>query len=292
MNKAKSNTKANQRKEESDNESVEEEQNYLNKKQNRDTTKKQRKSSDSEDNDQEEEKGQSSGCKELFLKNLPWKADEDTLKECFGKYGEVTNVKILKDRNTGKPRGIGFLEFSTAEEAQSAMDDAANIELEGRQLTINFSDNKDANRGPKQEGGQRDRNQGSQSSGDGTTIFVGNLGFKTSESSIREFFDDCGTVTSVRIAKGDDGRSKGFCHVDFDSNDSVQKAIEKNGQELDGRAVRVDASTGKRSNDRGDRGGFRGGRGGRGGGRGGFGGGRGNSRGGRGGRGGFRGNRY
>jgi nucleolin len=277
MNRAKFNSKSNQRQEDSDNESVEEQQNYLQNKQNRDTTKKGRRSSDAN----EDKKEVSGGCKELFLKNLPWSSDEDSLREFFGKYGEVANVKVLKDRNTGKPRGIGFVEFSSAEEAQAAMDDADNIEIDGRQLTINFSNDKDANRGPRQEGEQRDRRPNTDA-GDGTTVFVGNLGFRTSEDTIREFFGDCGTVTSVRIAKGDDGRSKGFCHVDFESNEGVQKAIELNGNELDGRAVRVDPSTGKRSN---DRGGFRGGRGG-------FRGGRGNGRGGRGGRGGFRGNRY
>lgn len=280
MNRSKTNNKSNQRQEDSDNESVEEET-LLKNKQNRDTAKRANKESDGSD-DQNEGKSGANDCKELFVKNLPFKADEKSLTDFFGKYGEVTNVKVLKDRDTGRPRGIGFVEFSSSEEAQAAMDDADNIELEGRQLTINFSNDKDSNKGPRQD----NRREGSGNrGGDGTTVFVGNLGFKTTEDAIKDFFEGCGTVNSVRIAEDENGRRKGFAHVDFDSNDSVQKAIEKNGTELDGRSLRVDASTGKSSGgSRGGRGGFGGGRGG---GRGGFGGGRG----GRGGRGGFRGGR-
>ena len=59
---------------------------------------------------------------------------------------------------------------------------------------------------------------------------------------------------------------KGFGHIDFDSADSVNKAINKNGLELDGRPLKVDASTAKPGGNAGGRGGFGGGRGGRGGG--------------------------
>ena len=82
---------------------------------------------------------------------------------------------------------------------------------------------------------------------------------------------------------GEDGRSKGFAYVQFSSPDGAKKALELNGFELDGRAVRLDLSQSNKSGGGGGRGGFGGGRGGFGGGRGGFGG----DRGGFGGRGGF-----
>ena len=90
---------------------------------------------------------------------------------------------------------------------------------------------------------------------------------------------------------GDDGRAKGFAHVEFETPEAAQKALELNGATLDDRQLRLDLS--QSSGRGGDRGGFRGGRGGdRGGFRGGFGGDRGGFRGGFGGdRGGFRGGR-
>jgi nucleolin len=80
------------------------------------------------------------------------------------------------------------------------------------------------------------------------TVFVGNLGFKTSENTIKTFFDECGNVIAVRIAKDrETGRSRGFCHVDFDAQEAVEKAKAKSGQQLDGRDVRVDESLPKES---------------------------------------------
>lgn len=103
------------------------------------------------------------------------------------------------------------------------------------------------------------------------TIFIGNLSFKTIESTIEDFFSDCGKVLAVRIAKQYDGTNKGFCHVDFEDEESVENALKKNGEELDGRNIKVDKTLPRNNNsdrrggygqgrDR-DRGGFRGGRG-------------------------------
>ncbi len=263
------------------------------------------KKAESSDEDEDEEpvkvqpkatpKVEESGCSELFCKNLSWNTDENLLGEFFGKYGEVTSVKVLYDKMTGKARGLGFVAFASRADAQKALDDADNLNVDGRTIQVTFSDQKPerpqggnnfgGNRGGY--GGDRGGNRGGYGGdrggdrggnrdfgGEKFTAFVGNLGFKSSEQSVRKFFSDCGSVVDVRIAKNEEGRSKGFCHVDFDSNEAVEKAKAKAGQELDGREIRVDASTPRQGGGRG--GGF-GGRGGRGG----F------DRGGRGGRGGF-----
>jgi len=118
--------------------------------------------------------------------------------------------------------------------------------------------------------------------GGGNTVYVGNLSYGSSESDIRDFFTDCGSVKAVRLAKEPGGKFKGFCHVEFEDNEGANNATKKNGDDLGGRPLKVDMSRPSS-----------GGGGGRGGGRGGFGGGRGRGRGDfRGGRGGgFRGGR-
>jgi nucleolin len=193
-------------------------------------------------------------CTELFLKNLSWNTDDNVVYNHFSQYGTVESTKVLYDKMTGKARGLGFVKFSTRAEAEAA--NKASNTVDGRILTTAFSDNKDAGRNNNQGGNQGGYggNQGGYGGNQGGfqkvdydgerhTIFVGNVGFKTYENSIKSFFDDCGQVVDVRIAKDrDTGRSKGFCHVDFASADAVQKAIAKAGQQLDGREVRVDAS--------------------------------------------------
>lgn len=175
---------------------------------------------------------------------------------------------IMKD---GRSRGIAFVEYDNAESAKKAVNAENGSSHAGREISVEFSGNK------KPDG---DRPQ-SGDNADSACLFCGNISFNTSEDSIRDFFASVGDITSVRIAKGDDGRARGFCHIEFGSPAKAQEALKKfNGQELDGRPVRLDISAGRSSG--GGRGGFGGGRGrggfgdrDRGGGRGGFGGGRG-----------------
>lgn len=103
----------------------------------------------------------------------------------------------------------------------------------------------------------------------GKKIYVGNLPFSITESSLNDLFSQHGTVDSCRIITDrDSGRSKGFGFVEMSSDEEAEKAIsELNGQEVEGRALTVNEA--RPQEPRGDRGGFGGG----GGSRGGFGGG-------------------
>lgn len=198
---------------------------------------------------------------ELFVKNMSYNSTEDSLYEAFSQFGTVSNVKILYDKNSGKSKGIGFVQFESREEATNAMQNVG--EVDGRQIQCSWSNDKPTGNA---QGGRNDRNQGRQNQGgfqkvdhNGPvhTIFIGNLGFKTSERTVASFFADCGRVVDVRIAKGEDGRSRGFCHLDFDSADAVEKAKGKQNLNLDGREVRVDASEAKGNRQGGgNRGGF------------------------------------
>ena len=152
------------------------------------------------------------------------------------------------------------------------MDESNGTWLDNRQINIEFSGAKPELGGPT-----------SGAAGEADTVFCGNLGFHTTEDAIWEFFGSAGTVQSVRVAMGEDGRPRGFCHVQMASPADATKAMDLQGSMLDGRGVRLDLSAPNRSRggDRGGRGGgFGGGRGGgfggdRGGRGGGFGGGRG-----------------
>lgn len=208
-------------------------------------------------NTEEEDDGETHA--ELFVKNLPYSVTEDSLYEHFAQFGNVLNVKVLKNKETGKPSGLGFVGFETRSEAKSAI--ANGGELDGRNLTLSFSNekrdskpfNNGANNGFKKQGQGFGRETPAYT-GETHTIFVGNLGFKTNEVAIKKFFSKAGNIVGVRIAKHEDGKAKGFCHVDFDSQEAVQSAIALNGQNLDGRDLRIDASEPRKNR---DGGGFR-----------------------------------
>jgi cold-inducible RNA-binding protein len=88
--------------------------------------------------------------KKLFVGNLPFNATEDELRSLFGPYGEVQEVRIMTDRDTGKPRGFAFVEMVQDEDATKAIDGLNGKELEGRALTVN-----EARPKPERSGGFR-----------------------------------------------------------------------------------------------------------------------------------------
>ena len=79
--------------------------------------------------------------KKLYIGNLPFTASEDELKKLFGAYGTVHSVALINDRETGRPRGFGFIEMddAAAMAAQQALDGK---EMDGRALKVNEAQDK------------------------------------------------------------------------------------------------------------------------------------------------------
>jgi RNA recognition motif-containing protein len=98
----------------------------------------------------------------LFVGNLPWSVTQDQLSEMFAQYGELVDVHLVTDRMSGRSRGIGFVEFASAEEAQAAIEAVHGTELEGRELVVNVArprqprnNFRGGNRGGYNRGGNR-----------------------------------------------------------------------------------------------------------------------------------------
>jgi RNA recognition motif-containing protein len=72
--------------------------------------------------------------KKIYVGNLPFSATEDDLRALFAEYGEVSSVALINDRETGRPRGFGFVEMEGADEAIAALDQK---DFGGRSLTVN-----------------------------------------------------------------------------------------------------------------------------------------------------------
>ncbi len=73
--------------------------------------------------------------KRIYVGNLPFSATEDEVRELFEEFGEVGSVSLISDRETGRPRGFGFVEMSSgSDEAISALD---NKDMGGRNLKVN-----------------------------------------------------------------------------------------------------------------------------------------------------------
>src|SRR5690349_6146749 len=90
----------------------------------------------------------------LYVGNLPYTATEDDLKDHFSKAGNVTSVALIKDRATGRAKGFGFVEMSSADEAQKAISMFHGQDFMGRTITVNVARPREE-RPPRSGGGHR-----------------------------------------------------------------------------------------------------------------------------------------
>uniref|UniRef100_A0A7N0TNL3 RRM domain-containing protein n=1 Tax=Kalanchoe fedtschenkoi TaxID=63787 RepID=A0A7N0TNL3_KALFE len=175
----------------------------------------------------------------LFVGGIAWGTTSDQLREYFGRYGEVSNASIVKDKITGQPRGFGFVSFSDA----SVLDHVLQIKhvvgdktVEVKQALLRaelnpsakFSNTK-VGRSPGAEGHFRTKK-----------IFVGGLPATLTEDEFRQYFGSYGLLTDVVIMYDQNTRRpRGFGFISFETEDSVDRVLSKTFHELNGKLVEV-----------------------------------------------------
>jgi RNA recognition motif-containing protein len=75
----------------------------------------------------------------IYVGNLSFNTSSNDLQTLFGQHGEVTKAQVVSDRETGRSRGFGFVEMSTSESAQTAINALNGHNLDGRNLTVNIA---------------------------------------------------------------------------------------------------------------------------------------------------------
>jgi len=75
--------------------------------------------------------------KKIYVGNLPFSATEDEIREKFEEFGSVMSVNLITDRDTGRPRGFGFVEMENGEEADASISALDQTEMDGRKLNVN-----------------------------------------------------------------------------------------------------------------------------------------------------------
>lgn len=83
----------------------------------------------------------------LYVGNLSFSTSESELRELFAQHGDVVSASLVMDRETGRPRGFGFVEFSNAEHAKAAINALNGKEVGGRSLTVNEAKPREAGGG-------------------------------------------------------------------------------------------------------------------------------------------------
>ncbi|BDA49158.1 Nucleolin 2 [Coccomyxa sp. Obi] len=230
------------------------------------------------------------GSSTVFVKNLPWSANEESLTQFFSDCGAVASVRVGMDYETGRSKGFAHVQFEEVAGAAAAIAKSGS-EMEGRELFIDSAKERPASGNTPNSNRYGAQNADS----DPTTIFVKGFSRDLGEDDVRqqltEAFQECGAINSVRLPTDrETGALKGIAFIEFASPDGKKASAKLDGSEAAGGWLKIDLNTQPRTPGGGGggfgggRGGGRGGFGGRGGGRGG--GGRFGDSGGRGGRGG------
>jgi RNA recognition motif-containing protein len=97
----------------------------------------------------------------LFIGSLAYATNDDSLKAFFETIGEVTSARVVTDRETGRSKGFGFVEYADEASNQKAIDELNGKELDGRAINVNLAR-------PKEDRPRRDFNGGGNNNGGGS----------------------------------------------------------------------------------------------------------------------------
>ncbi|KAF9117716.1 hypothetical protein BGW39_001861 [Mortierella sp. 14UC] len=75
----------------------------------------------------------------LYVGNLSWNTTDDTLRQAFSEFGQVLDSIVMRDRDTGRSRGFGFVTFSSSSEADTAINGLNEQELDGRRIKVTLA---------------------------------------------------------------------------------------------------------------------------------------------------------
>jgi RNA recognition motif-containing protein len=75
----------------------------------------------------------------IYVSNLNFSTDSESLQGLFAEYGEITSARIITDRETGRSRGFGFVEMSSENDGQTAIDELNDTDFEGKTISVNVA---------------------------------------------------------------------------------------------------------------------------------------------------------
>jgi RNA recognition motif-containing protein len=170
--------------------------------------------------------------KRIHVGNLPASTTEHELSSLFERVGRVVFVRLMRDRETGRPKGFGFVEMDDGE-AEQAIQQLNGVDLHGHALSVTEA-----------------RPRPESSAGPGvppSRLFVGNLPYDTTGAELQALFSSVGPVASVFLpVDRESGKPRGFAFVDFSERAHAEEAVGRfHQQPFKGRALVVNEARAK-----------------------------------------------
>jgi len=150
-----------------------------------------------------------SGGARVYVGNLSYETTWQSLKDHMGTIGRVNHADVIMNSD-GRSAGGGIVEYVFASDAQAAMKELTDTELDGRLIFVREDREEKANNGGR--------------SGNGVSLYVGNVPFSCTWQNLKDLFTDYGVVRAD-VAQSDTGKSKGYGIVILDNRKHAQEAI-------------------------------------------------------------------
>jgi nucleolin len=138
------------------------------------------------------------GSKNLFVGNLSWNVDDEWLYREFEEFGEITGARVISDKDSGRSRGFGYVEFAKASDAAAALNAKKGALIDGREANVDFSVPRD-NAAPRERANKRAQSFGDSKNPESDTLFIGNISFEANEDMLGEAFSAHGKVVNIRL---------------------------------------------------------------------------------------------
>jgi len=166
----------------------------------------------------------------IYVGNLDDTIDENDLRTAFEVFGEIINIKVVRDPVTNKSKNIGFISYTNKPDAEKAIRDMNQAMLKTRSIKTNW-----ATRNQNQKREELDYDEVfRETETTNCTVYVGGIPVNCQDAQIRRHFEDHGKVTDVRIFP-----AKNYAFVRFESHAAAATAIVKtNGSDLMGSTLK------------------------------------------------------
>jgi len=166
----------------------------------------------------------------IYVKNLDDSIDDDKLLKLFAGHGLIKSAVVMKDEQTGKSKGFGFVNFEKPEEAEEAVNKLNDTEYEGKTIFVGRAQKK-IERESELRSKFEQMKMEHMTKYQGVNLYIKNLDDDMDDTKLRGIFDQFGTITSARVMNDPKGGSKGFGFVCFSTPEEATKAVtEMNGK--------------------------------------------------------------
>lgn len=175
--------------------------------------------------DDENREDQNANTGKLFIGGLSWETTDESLRSYFSKYGDISDSVVMREPNTGRSRGFGFVTFTDPTAADKVLQDKHT--LDGKTIDPKHAVPHDHAPPPRMEVVVELKTR---------KIFVGGVAPSTTEAAFRSYFSQFGKVEdAVLMIDKETGRPRGFGFITFDTEESAERACEKKIHEIDGK---------------------------------------------------------